>query len=113
MQNLICESERVVRQLVSAISPMLPASKERTMDACEAFIIPQLVDNTPSSLAQAIVAVYDYSSQVLSQFPTIQYDIDDEILDPLWNLGEEIAQYDNISIAQQAVEDWVQDRTDW
>jgi len=113
MLNSISESERVARQLVSAISPALPASKERIMDACEAFVIPQLVDNTPASLAQAIFAVYDYSSDVLSQYPSLQYSIDDEILEPLWNLGEEIAQYDSISVAQQTVEDWVEDRTVW
>jgi hypothetical protein len=28
-------------------------------------------------------------------------------------LGEQIAQYDSISVAQQTVEDWVEDRTVW
>ena len=113
MLNSICESERIVRQLISAISPVLPAPTERTIDAGEAFIIPQLVDNTPTSLAQAIFAVCDYSSQVLSPYPTIQYSIDDEVLEPLWNLGEEITQYENISVAQETVADWVEDMTGW
>lgn len=113
MLNSICESERVVRQLVSAISPTLPASKEITMDASEAFIITQLVDDSPASLAQAIFAVYDYSSEVLSQYSSTQYNIDDEILEPLLDLGEQIAQYDSIYVAQQAVEEWVESRTGW
>ena len=112
MLNSICESERVVRHLVSGISQSLPASEERTMYAAEAFIIPQLVDDTPFSLAQAIFAACDYSSEVLSQYPSIQYNIDDEILEPLWNLGEEIAQYDSISVAQQVVEEWVYNNTE-
>jgi hypothetical protein len=112
MLSSIYESERVARQLVSAISPAFPASREGFVGACEAFSISQLVDDSPASLAQAIFAIYDYSSEVLSQYPSIQYNIDDEILEPLWNLGEEIAQYDNISVAQHAVEEWVYNNTE-
>lgn len=112
MLNSIYESEELVRQVASAISPYLPTSKEETMNAIASIALSQLVDNSPASLAQAIFASCDYSSEVLSQHPSIQYSIDDEILEPLWNLGEEIAQYDNISVAQQVVEDWVYNNTE-
>lgn len=112
MQNSIYASEELVRQVASTISPCLPTSREETMNAIAGIAQSQLVDNTPSSLAQAIFAACDYSSEVLSQYPSIQYNIDDEILEPLRNLGEEIAQYDNISVAQQTVEEWVYDNTE-
>jgi len=112
MFNSTYESEELVKQVASAISPYMPTSKEETMNAISGIALSQLVDNTPYSLAQAIFAACDYSSEVLSQYPSIQYNIDDEILEPLWNLGEEIAQYDNISVAQQTVEEWVYDNTE-
>ena len=112
MQNSIYASEELVRQVASVISPCLPTSTEETMNAIAGIALSQLVDESPFSLAQAIFAVCDYSSEILSQHPSIQYNIDDDVLDPLWNLGEEIAQYDSISVAQQTVEEWVSNNTE-
>ena len=112
MMNSIYASEGLVRQVASAISPYLPTSWEETVNAIASIALSQLVDESPSSLAQAIFASCDYSSEILSQYPSIKYNIEDEILEPLWNLGEEIAQYDSISVAQQSVEDWVYNNTE-
>ena len=113
MLNFLTKSEGLVRQLASAVSSYLPNLQEETSNAIAGIALSQLVDDTPTSLAQAIFAVCDYSSQVLSPYPTIQYSIDDEVLETLWNLGEEITQYENISVAQETVADWVEDMTGW
>ena len=113
MQNSIYASEELVRQVASIISPYLPTSKEETVNAIAGIALSQLVDESPSSLAQAIFDTCRYSSEILSQYPSIQYSIDDDILNPLWNLGERIAQYDSISVAQREVEKWVYNNTEW
>lgn len=113
MLSSICASEELVRQVASALSLYLPTSREETMNAITGIALSQLVDESPASLAQAIFDTCRYSSDILSQYPSIQYSIDDDILEPLWNLGEEIAQYDSISVAQQAVEEWVYNNTEW
>ena len=113
MVDSIYASEELVRQVASAISPYLPTSEEETVNAISSIALSQLLDESPASLAQAILDACRYSEEILSQYPQIQYSIDDEILEPLWNLGEEIAQYDSISVAQQAVEEWVCNNTGW
>jgi len=113
MLNLAYKPEELVRQVASTVSSYLPILQEETSNAIAGIALSQLVDDTPTSLAQAIFAVCDYSSEIISPYPTFKYDINDEVLEPLWNLGEEIAQYDNFSVAQQAVEEWVEDKTDY
>ena len=110
MFNSFTESEALVRQVASFVASFLPTSDE-AVDAITAFANSQLVDESPYSLSQAMNAVCDYSSEVLSQFPSISYDIEDEILYAIENLSEKIADYDDISTAQQEVSDWVQDAT--
>ena len=110
MSVFIQESEVLVRQVASFVASFLPTSDE-AVDAITAFANSQLVDESPYSLSQAMNAVCDYSSEVLSQFPSISYNIEDEVLYAIENLSEKIADCDDISTAQQEISDWVQDAT--
>jgi hypothetical protein len=110
MSVFIQESEVLVRQVASFVASFLPTSDE-AVDAITAFANAQLTDESPNSLSLAISAICDYSYDVLSQFPSISYDIEDEVLYAIENLSEKIADYDDISTAQQEVSDWVQNAT--
>lgn len=102
MLDSILKSEGLVRQISFNACP-------RWWDngTCDAFAISQLVDDTTESLSQAIFTIYEYSSDVLSQ-----YNANYEILQPIWDLAEEVAQCDSISVAQQTVEEWVSNNTE-
>ena len=108
--NSVSDSEALVRRVASFVASFYPTSDE-AVNALTAFANAQLTDESPSSLSLAISAICDYSYDVLSQFPSISYDIEDEVLYAIENLSEKIADYDDISTAQQEVSDWVQNAT--
>ena len=103
MTNSILKSEGLVRQVALKACPEWWDS-----GSCDVYATAQLVDNTAESLSQAIFTIYEYSSDVLSQ-----YNANYEELQPIWNLAEEVSQCDNISVAQQTVEEWIETHTDW
>lgn len=111
MLDSILKSEGLVRQVASLVASYFPTSNEAAVDAITAFANAQLVDESPYSLSQAMSAICDYSSEVLSQFPSISYDIEDEVIYAIENLSEKISDYEEISTAQQEVSDWVQNAT--
>ena len=109
----IIQSEELLREIASVIASHLPTPETETIDAITGVANSQLVDDSPASVAQAVLETCKYSYELLDACRTDEcriprFELEETVLVPLWDMAEEMFESEDISVAHRILREWTE-----